>query len=322
MTAPLTLLRDWDNWVRGFISLCLNVGRLRRQRNQVVFQFEGRLQIVLPEARYRDLLTASGRSRIRQCIKYSTRPAAEALLRRTVFGLLQTGHIDPRGSIVDIGSWIGDNTIVWARLLKDDGAVYAVDPSRANLDFGKKVADLNHVTNIRWVQAVCADRPGLKVNLCGDLDHAQFSDTAGDHTRNFVTTTLDEIVPDASHARISLLHVDVEGFEKKVLLGAKRIINASKPIIVFEQHISKEEVHEVIDAFRDADYRVFMINEVIPGCDLDCRNFVAFPAARDLPKLERAAQSHGRAERIWYATLGPTLIAVGDRADSSDAATA
>jgi FkbM family methyltransferase len=311
MPSPATLLRRFDEEVREFISLCLNVGRLRRRGNTVVFESEGGISVRVPHVRYADLLSAGGRTRIRQCLRYVGRPHAETLLRRTVFGLFKSGHLDERRSIIDIGSWIGDNTVVWAKLLSGGGVVYAIDPSQANLEFGKTVATLSGVGNVEWVQAVCAEQSGLEVSLCGDLEHAQFSDPSASSEHRFVTKTLDDVVPREMHDTIALLHVDVEGFEKKVLLGARGIIASSRPVIIFEQHISKEDPRDVADELRAMGYSLFMLNEVIPGCDLDCRNFVAFPPGKEPPSNACPDHHRGRAQQIWYATLGPELLPAG-----------
>lgn len=303
-------LRRCDKAARDLFCLLAGVRRLRKQKFRVVFASEGGVSIALPQVKYSDLLSAKRRTRARQCVSYSSRPAAESLLRNTVFGLLQSGYIDPRQSIIDIGCWIGDNAVVWAGLLAHDGAVYAVDPSRLNLAFGAVVARLNGLNNIKWVQAVCADRPGIEVSLDGDLEHAEFTASAINATGHFLTTTLDAIVPRESHDVISLLHVDVEGFEEKVLRGAQEIIALSKPVIIFEQHIAKEDTGDIIRFLAEHEYRVFMINEVIPGCDLDCRNFIALHAGKSLPPIGYPRHAHGRAERIWYAALGPALLPV------------
>lgn len=290
------------------LHLVRSVRRLRKQGSTVHFMLEGNTAISLPRVSYTALLTPNHRRLVEQCANYASRPIAETLLRKTVYALLQSGCIDPRRSIIDIGCWIGDNAVVWAKMLQGDAAVYAIDPSPANLHFGRSVASLNGLSNIKWIQAVCAEKPNLILGLGADLDHAHFNDNAESHSQKFVTTTLDEVVPQSSHGEICLLHVDVEGFEERVLGGATRIIAASKPVIIFEQHISKEDPRRIADILKGYGYRVFMINEVLPGCDLDCRNFIAFHRDGPPPPLGLPQHSHGRAEGIWYAALGPVML--------------
>ena len=53
-----------------------------------------------------------------------------------------------------------------------------------------------------------------------------------------------------------------------------------------------------------------MINEVLPGCELDCRNFIAFDSNKQLPKIENIKQNKERKDGIFYASIGSELIKV------------
>ena len=53
-----------------------------------------------------------------------------------------------------------------------------------------------------------------------------------------------------------------------------------------------------------------MINEVLPGCSLDCRNFLAFPARKGMPKLSAFEQSNGKKLGVYSAAIGGVLLEV------------
>lgn len=297
--------------VRTFVWLYLNVRRLKRNNFVTLFGLEGNLKINLPKINYLDLLSKSGRDFSLRCVTYSTRPTKEALLRKTVYHLFECGYISAENSVIDIGCWLADNTVIWAKLLKG-GNIFAIDPSRENLEFGKRVATLNNVQNINWIQAICSDKPNVPLTILdGDINHAKFADLNQISCAiGYRTTTLDEIVPKASHDKISLLHVDVEGFEEKVILGASEIIAKSKPVVIFEQHISAEDPLPIVDFLRHQQYDIYMINEVLPGCAYDCRNFIALRSDKPFPPIPMAKQYDGRTEGIWYAALGYPLLKV------------
>jgi hypothetical protein len=103
---------------------------------------------------------------------------------------------------------------------------------------------------------------------------------------------------------------DVEGFEEKVILGARSIITKSKPVLIFEQHISNENPSKIIAFLQGHHYEVFMINEVLPKCEYDCRNFIAFSKNKPLPLFPKPLLYKGRSEGIWYASVGEWLIKV------------
>jgi FkbM family methyltransferase len=57
------------------------------------------------------------------------------------------------------------------------------------------------------------------------------------------TDLLDNIIPCSE--KIDFIKIDVEGAELKVLRGAKKVINASRPIVVFEHGVGGADVYGV-----------------------------------------------------------------------------
>lgn len=211
---------------------------------------------------------------------------------------------------MDVGCWIGDNTLVWAQMLDKSAVVHAIDPSLNNISFGKELAEINSISNINWVLDVCAESSGgyLVPDAC--IDHTAFSFASNPGSGALVSTTIDEIVTGSDHKEISMIHIDVEGLEAKVIRGSEKVITQCRPVILFEQHLSQDKVRSIIELLTSWDYRVFMINEVLPGCRLDCRNFIAFDARLPLPDIPSIDQSMGHEESVWYASVGQSLIPV------------
>ena len=195
--------------------------------------------------------------------------------------MYQSGYICSQLSIIDIGCWIADNSIVWSKFLSNNGKVFTIDPSSENLNFGKMIAKINNIENIKWVQAVCAEREGIRLNFDGSIDHTSFYRATSENY--LISKSIDSIIMD-TRSPIGLLHVDVEGFELSVLKGSKEVILRDRPVISFEQHISKENLEFISKYLKSYNYRIFMINEVLPGNALDCRNFLALPKEKGLPR--------------------------------------
>ena len=76
---------------------------------------------------------------------------------------------------------------------------------------------------------------------------------------------------------VALIHLDVEGFEFKVVRGATETIDKYRPIISFEQHVQVDNYLGLSEYLCEKGYDIYLINEVLPGCRRDCRNFMAFP---------------------------------------------
>ena len=67
--------------------------------------------------------------------------------------------------------------------------------------------------------------------------------------------------------------------EVDVLKGAYEIIKNSRPFVFFESHLISDRINllHLKSYFKSINYRVYMINEVTVGTNLDCRNFLAIP---------------------------------------------
>ncbi|MDA7719185.1 FkbM family methyltransferase [Candidatus Pelagibacter sp.] len=288
------------------ISRLDNYRKLKRQNYTIDFVNEGSIKVRLPEVSTLEIILGIGVS-VNRNIAYQNRPFAEVLLRKTIYEIYESGYISRDLSIIDIGNWISDNSIVWSHYLADAAKVIAIDPSRDNITYGQNLANINNVENIKFVQAVCADKSGIKLDFDGTIDLASFKAST---TQNYVvSTTIDEILYEEG-LPVGFFHIDVEGFELSVLKGAMTVITRDLPVISFEQHISKENVNDITSFLKGFNYRVFMVNEVLPGCGLDCRNFLAFPSEKGLPKLTSYDQQNGRDMGIYSAVIGDVLIEI------------
>lgn len=275
------------------------------EHNLVTFPYEGHVTILLPPTSLPRILL--GDNRTKNILRFFERRKAEPLLRKLVYEFYQKKIVKPDEGIIDIGSWLGDNSLPWATFLRDGARVFAIDPSTENLSFAEELARLNDISNIDFIPAVCADAVGIPLAFYGAIDHATFSVTV-EGSSSHLSTTLDKIISDNGAPKIGLIHVDVEGFELSVLSGAKQILQGQKPLIVFEQHISSEPYDNVVEFLKSFDYRVFMINEVLPGYNPDCRNFIAVIENEYKFGLDKFLTELENHDGIYSAAVGPELI--------------
>ena len=197
----------------------------------------------------------------------------EKLLRNLVYKLYENNFIKNDKSIIDIGAWIGDNSLIWSKFLKKTANVYAIDPSKVNLSFIEIIKKHNGIENILCINAVCSDAENINLSFIGSINHATFSKEMVNANNYVKSKTLDSIV---SGAEIGLMHLDVEGHEYEVLLGSKKIIEKNLPVIIFEQHTSNKKHKEIINFLRKYNYKIYMINEILLGNNTDCMNLIAF----------------------------------------------
>ena len=232
----------------------------------------------------------------------------EPLKRKIIWHLFKIGYLDIQKPIIDIGCYLADNTLVWAKCLDENAVVYAIDPCKENLEFGKKLGKLNGISNVQWVHAVCSSSEGTPLEFSGPSNHRTFREAKIISDNLILSTTLDNIVQSSDNKEISLINLDVEGFEERVLLGAEQIIKSSRPTIVFEQHICSENISHIIKFLTLYDYKIFMINEVTAGACLDCRNFIAFDNKKAIPKCFDIEHHLGQRYGVYYASLNDALI--------------
>lgn len=180
-------------------------------------------------------------------------------------------------NIIDLGCWIGDNSIPWAKNMPES-IIYAIDPSPENYKYINDMCILNDISNVKTIQKAISDKNEI-VSTNDDLHHCSFM--YGNRCNNGKTKinaySLDYLYSQNEIDNIGYIHLDVEGMEFKVILGSEVIINKFKPIVTFEQHLEIDNYQELSKYMINKGYCVFMINETLPGCRSDCRNFIAFP---------------------------------------------
>jgi len=198
----------------------------------------------------------------------------EVLFRRVNTCLLKKGIINR--NIIDLGAWIGDNTIPWAKNLK--GQIYSIDPCPNNCKFIQDTCALNDIQNVTVIQSAISEK-NETLSTNDNLDHCSFVyGNPGDHGRNRVdAVSLNFLYQAKVIDNIGYIHLDVEGMEYKILKGSTRIIDECRPVISFEQHLEIDDYDAIVAFFRTKNYRVFLLEEVLAGCRPDCRNSFAFP---------------------------------------------
>lgn len=175
-------------------------------------------------------------------------------------------------NIIDSGSYIGDNSIPWAKNVK--GTIYAIDPSEENCSFTKKICEFNGIQNVVIYNLALSDKNEILLTD-EDIHHCSFVKSRGINKVDAVS--LDYLCRINNITNIDYIHLDVEGMEQRVILGCDEVINTCRPIIAFEQHLKTDNYNKLSIHLKTKNYSVFIIDEVLPDCRPDCRNFIAFP---------------------------------------------
>lgn len=222
---------------------------------------------------------------------FKTRDNHEVLFRRINTFLINNNVIQKNKNIIDLGAWVGDNSIPWAKNI--NGVVYAIDPSPSNISFIKNTCDLNNINNVEALEYAISDSHEL-LSTNDNINHCSFF--YGNPGKNGRTklhaVSLDYLYDENIIDNIGYIHLDVEGMEYKILQGSTNILKTFKPIISFEQHLELDDYSEILTYLNDNGYCVFLVDEILPGCRPDCRNSFAFPSEMFSDELIRSINEH------------------------------
>jgi FkbM family methyltransferase len=164
----------------------------------------------------------------------------------------------PKRDAVDVGAFIGDYTLLLAKLAR---TVYAFEPD------AEMAAMLRHVAppNVRVFDNAVSDRQGTgefhvpslkgrRAVTCGSLVAPQGQDY---DMRLVKTTTLDAAL---ANSDVGFIKIDVEGAEQSVLAGAQQLIARCRPVILVEAN-TPEAVAGVSAFFEPLGYVGFFVHK-------------------------------------------------------------
>jgi FkbM family methyltransferase len=233
------------------------------------------------------------------------RNGCEWLFRQLIKSLINDQLIDHQKNIIDLGAWIGDNTIPWSMLIK--GVVYAIDPSPENVNYIQTLVSLNHLDNVHVIEAIVSNLEEFAYTN-QDLKHAEFNEKSGKH--KLMSTTLDQLLHKNRVTDVSYIHLSVEGYEFKVLNGGRELIEKYHPIISWKAHIDMSHYQHILGLMSQLNYVSFLLNERFPHCRQTCRNFISFPKnAIPDSKIATINQSFGQLHsNIFVDKQKPFLI--------------
>lgn len=145
-------------------------------------------------------------------------------------------HAAPGTTALDIGAHIGSHTLALARMVGPDGAVYAFEPQKKIFRELVKNLELNGLHNVVPLRfAVGASHEVIEMSPTEGRDGLMQVGAGGDEAE---LRTLDSF----GFRNVSLIKIDVEGYELAVLQGAVETIRAWHPAIVVE--ILAGEIYE------------------------------------------------------------------------------
>ena len=202
----------------------------------------------------------------------------------------------PGQCAVDVGANLGVFTTVLAAGVGATGKVLAFEPTGASAALLERTLTANDLSHAHVIRAALSDRAGrglLEIGDTPELNALTEAATAGRETEAVDLLTLDDALGDHGVAEVDFLKIDAEGAEYRVGLGARRMLENSEPLVLFEiRHggAPRFELFELLGSLGLDPYRL------VPGLDL------LVPFTRDEPlddyQLNLFACAPGRAQML------------------------
>jgi FkbM family methyltransferase len=151
-------------------------------------------------------------------------------------------HVRPGSTVIDVGANLGAWTIPMLRAVGEGGTVvsYEPDPQVAEClrrNISKEISDMGRTVVSDLRERCVSDTAGTISFLVNTQDRG--GNAARDIHVNLSGTLIPiekekECLDDQDFRNVSVLKIDVEGLEKKVLSGAHRLIAMERPVMWIE----------------------------------------------------------------------------------------
>ena len=145
----------------------------------------------------------------------------------------------PGDVFFDIGANVGFFSLLGSRLVGPTGRVVSFEPLPRNLELLRRHLNLNQTANLTVIPAAVADVEGV-----GCLSEAPSASQGALSERGIsvALVSLDTLWAAGNVPTPSVLKIDVEGAESRVLTGARDLLSRSRPLVLLSTH--GREQHE------------------------------------------------------------------------------
>lgn len=176
-------------------------------------------------------------------------------------------NLDPEGSFIDIGSNYGLHAITASSFCKK---VYSFEPQSLMFDLQKKSIELSDIKNINLYNLGLGNEP--KTMNMAPIDYLREGINIGDLSLGeggeiVEVEKLDNLkIPE----KISIIKIDVQGFEKFVIEGSEDKLLRDRPILIveFEEFQLRKFGYgckELFDYIRSLNYEIYLLESEYPS---------------------------------------------------------
>jgi FkbM family methyltransferase len=180
------------------------------------------------------------------CIPKSSchRPAARAVLKKRIWEPNTIQYVIDNcgeGDVIHAGTFFGDFLPAFSQAIDSRATVWAFEPNIESFRCAEITINLNDIQNVElrntglgekadFLRLATKDVNGVSLGGSSRILNHQPTNASGTEVVQIVT--IDDTVEQNRH--VSIIQLDVEGYEKQALAGAIQTINRCRPIIILE----------------------------------------------------------------------------------------
>lgn len=166
----------------------------------------------------------------------------------------------PKGCAVDVGANFGAWTLP---LTKVAHTVVAIEPQAGVHQLLRQTVEANGLRNVELLRMAAGDRTGVEQIPCLDVERdANFGgvelNRQFEHQPNvpMEAVHIDKLDHLLMGYQVSFIKMDVEGYEQKVLDGARKVMERCRPIVFLEADHPRSSAEGLRQTLQDRGYSV------------------------------------------------------------------
>lgn len=171
-------------------------------------------------------------------------------------------------TVLDLGAHIGYYTLLFAKLVGNEGKVFSFEPNPENFSLLKKNVKENGYNNVEIFQKAVSGKTGkTKLYISEVSPGSRIYDSNEDQkTMEIETVCLDDYFKDYDK-KISFIKMDVEGAEGETVKGIVSILNKNEDIKIMTEFWpeglkrSGVEAEDYLKFMTDKGFRIYYINQ-------------------------------------------------------------
>ncbi|MBI3508836.1 MAG: FkbM family methyltransferase [Chlamydiia bacterium] len=155
-------------------------------------------------------------------------------------------YIQPGDAVIDAGAFEGYYSFLYSKLVGPNGKIFAFEPQPRAFELISQEIRKRHTTNIVLSPCAVSSVPNRRISMkiypheanlgCTVEQSLMDAERMPGHTAliDVQTEALDQLMDSLNPHPLSLIKIDTEGHEDQVLMGAQKLLQSFRPIVIME----------------------------------------------------------------------------------------